>query len=829
MPRRRGRPTLEESGASKLTGSAMKKSSGYKVGLYEDVGETIEKIEAVDAAPEPNAYTKSGQPLDYQITEMQRQVFTDPHQFIVLSKGRRTGGTTGAAINAIKRMLRGEKLLWVDTVQGNLSRYIDRIFMPILGQLKNEYWSWNEQKKILRINDGFMDMRSAERPENIEGFGYHAIYLNEAGIILNGGEYLWFNAIVPMIMDYKAQVYFIGTPKGKTSKSGQEHLFYTFYLKGLLPENKDWKSYQITSYMNPFLQDEDLAFMEAECPAAIKKQELYAEFLDIGEDSIFDSRWWQFTSEWPEKFKIERSILSWDTAFKDGESNDYSVCTYWLKTYEKYYCMDMFMDRLTFPKLIEKTWDLYNLYKPDAVIVEDKASGQSLIQMFQQTSLPVLPFKIDRDKISRAVAITPLIEAGKVVLYKAPWNKALIDQCSIFPQGEYDDICFVAGTKIATPFGDKNIETLKIGNKVITPLGHRKIIAVHINESSVVIDRFGLKCTPNHPIFAENEFKAIDSLPQTVLLDILSLWTIIKWYLRTVLYSKAENIESLQGKLGIITLANIFHPCQGNQVIELLKLCIKQSGNFIMVRFLKAVIFTIKMAIQITMILVIYSVYRLNNIMDYLKVDLVQKLKNNIWKKSDHLHSIGINQKKVENGIKITLKKIVDLLKKKEISPKPVNSAEKSSLLKLILQSFVQVIVMVNNPIKMLIRLLNKSVNSAEKPSKPFTEHQQQMSCAQDNVQVNGLSEKIKVYNLEIDQAHCYYANKILVGNCDSLSQSLLYFGGNGSWPQGLRQVYSKRTSKEPPVFNETVVPNNIPGRRPAHREHVSTLKGFWD
>ena len=39
-----------------------------------------------------------------------------------------------------------------------------------------------------------------------------------------------------------------------------------------------------------------------------------------------------------------------------------------------------------------------------------------------ERALPIIPVKIDRDKISRAQAITPLIEAGKVFLPEsAPW------------------------------------------------------------------------------------------------------------------------------------------------------------------------------------------------------------------------------------------------------------------------------------------------------------------------------------------------------------------------------------------------------------------------
>jgi phage terminase large subunit-like protein len=74
-------------------------------------------------------------------------------------------------------------------------------------------------------------------------------------------------------------------------------------------------------------------------------------------------------------------------------------------------------------------------------LVEDRASGQSLLQELKSaTTLPVLAVKVDSDKLSRAQAVTPLIEAGKVFLPEsAPWLADYIDELATFPTGNYDD------------------------------------------------------------------------------------------------------------------------------------------------------------------------------------------------------------------------------------------------------------------------------------------------------------------------------------------------------------------------------------------------------
>jgi predicted phage terminase large subunit-like protein len=73
--------------------------------------------------------------------------------------------------------------------------------------------------------------------------------------------------------------------------------------------------------------------------------------------------------------------------------------------------------------------------------VEDKASGQSLIQELKRDSrLPILPIKVDSDKVSRAHVVTPMIETGRVFLPEsAPWLADYINVMASFPNAAHDD------------------------------------------------------------------------------------------------------------------------------------------------------------------------------------------------------------------------------------------------------------------------------------------------------------------------------------------------------------------------------------------------------
>ena len=232
--------------------------------------------------------------LDLQYTEHQLDVLfnhKESARFILLPCGRRWGKTKGAANGTIEWMIEGQKLLWGDTISSNIDRYVDRYFKPEL-IASNINYRWSSQKKLLELPDfgGYMDFRSADRPENWEGFGYDKIILNEAGIILKN-DYLFTNAVLPMLMDTPgSKLFAIGTPKGKTTKDNKEHRFFSMY-KRAISGDPAYDLHQFSSYDNPFLSNDDIKALEDEMrmmnPQMVK-QEIYAEFVDGAVGELWD-------------------------------------------------------------------------------------------------------------------------------------------------------------------------------------------------------------------------------------------------------------------------------------------------------------------------------------------------------------------------------------------------------------------------------------------------------------------------------------------------------------------------------------------------------------
>ncbi|MFN7612489.1 MAG: hypothetical protein ACK5QI_03850, partial [Alphaproteobacteria bacterium] len=108
---------------------------------------------------------------------------------------------------------------------------------------------------------------------------------------------------------------------------------------------------------------------------------------------------------------------SWDTAMKSGAANDASACATFFVRDGVHHLIDMLVVRLEYPALKRRIISHAATFHPEAILLEDKASGQSLLQDLRlETELPLLAIEPKGDKLARLIRVTPLSEAGKVAL-----------------------------------------------------------------------------------------------------------------------------------------------------------------------------------------------------------------------------------------------------------------------------------------------------------------------------------------------------------------------------------------------------------------------------
>ena len=165
------------------------------------------------------------------------------------------------------------------------------------------------------------------------------------------------------------------------------------------------------------------------------------------EGAIIKREWWQIWDK-EELPYVEYVIQSYDTAFLKKETADYSAITTWGVFYlnddskPNLILMDSIKERYEFPELRRVALDQYNYWKPDMVIVEQKASGTPLTHELRQMDIPVMTFTPSRgnDKHVRVNTCAPLFEAGLIWAPDMKFAEEVVEECAAFPHGDHDDL-----------------------------------------------------------------------------------------------------------------------------------------------------------------------------------------------------------------------------------------------------------------------------------------------------------------------------------------------------------------------------------------------------
>jgi predicted phage terminase large subunit-like protein len=134
-------------------------------------------------------------------------------------------------------------------------------------------------------------------------------------------------------------------------------------------------------------------------------------------------------------------VQSWDTGIKAGAEHDASACATFRESNGVHYLVDMQVVRLEYPALKRLMVAHAQRFAAEAILVEDKGSGQSLLQdLRRETDHAWIARMPVGDKISRLVQVTPLMEAGKLALpNQAPWLAGLELELFGFPEAKQDD------------------------------------------------------------------------------------------------------------------------------------------------------------------------------------------------------------------------------------------------------------------------------------------------------------------------------------------------------------------------------------------------------
>jgi predicted phage terminase large subunit-like protein len=510
---------------------------------------------------------------------------------------------------------------------------------------------------------------------------------------------------------------------------------------------------------------------------------------------IIKRDWWQpwDAVNYP---NMDMIIACVDTAYTKKTENDPSAMTVWgifsqdvtvqspnhaggrhggLVPYERSYTetnprvmlMYAWQGRYELHDLVNKVSETCKKMKVDTLLIENKAAGHSVAQEikrmygFERFSVQMFDPK-SQDKLARLYSVQHLFAEGLVYAPNKAWAEMVIQQIGQFPKGKHDDLCLIGNTRILMADGsEKLLQEVAVGDVVRTPNGTQRVSASSLTGIKPIwrLDYSGgsIEGTAFHPVFANGEWRELAFLcPSDTLTsyqsDGATSWlskakTKLLWKLSSLTVAGTTAIQTQATRRTVSTLLGRAHVCTA------------MYGSFITEKFKKVRKFITLMVTPATTTSRTLSVCLSNPTgpnttwTTWLGGSLNNSLP--IWQKFKNLQKIGIGVKRGVNGIANTLVRHLRL-------PERLNHTAKAITLGFV-NGAVQVL--------KLKALKNLCVQ-------PFVSKGSPDTCVVEAVKFTHTMQP--VYNLTVEGEGCYYANGILVHNCDTVSMAMRHLRDTG-------------------------------------------------
>jgi predicted phage terminase large subunit-like protein len=374
--------------------------------------------------------------LRLEVPEKALNVLSQPSRYKVLYGGRGSSKSWSVArILLAMGMGRKLRILCARETQKSIADSVHKLLKDQIYELGLDGFYEVLQSSIRGTNGTeflFSGLRDAASLKSYEGIDI--CWIEEAQAVTEASWQL----LIPTIRAENSEIWVVFNPLHENDPT---------YIRFVLESPDDCRIAKINYTDNPFFPDVLRLEMESD------REKNYARYLHVWEGecmtvpegAVYDLAWFKRYNSLPKPPDRIMVVHSWDTAFKAGTHNDPSCCLVWHITPNLFYLAEMHHGKWEYPELKKRAIDLANRDNPDVILIEDKASGQSLIQeMKSLTRHPIVAMKPDADKETRARTTAAIVESGKVFLPEyAPWLQKFETEVALFPSESdliHDDI-----------------------------------------------------------------------------------------------------------------------------------------------------------------------------------------------------------------------------------------------------------------------------------------------------------------------------------------------------------------------------------------------------
>lgn len=482
------------------------------------------------------------------------------------------------------------------------------------------------------------------------------------------------------------------------------------------------------------------------------------------------------------------NLITVDPAASNEDKNDYTAIGVFAVTPTgEILTLEIVRERLSIEQIVPKIEQLCYDYQPQFVGIEDVAFQLGIVREGQR-SLGVAVERLKPEGKGKLVRATPaIIRASEGQIFvpkdepkgKFPWLEDYLAELVQFTGDEkmdsHDDCCFVAGTLISTLSGDVPIEQVKIGDFVLSRSGFRKVNDVAMTNLAAdlwrleTIDGRSVTGTKNHPIWANNSFLPLDVLKYGDKLTVCE-----KQSFSTA--SNTTDIQTLKNKrIGIIS-----QPIpSGSRILDY---CTGTFGFSTMDQYLKGARFTTSISTVLTTTYRIFDALRRKNTTKYMQIEEYRVLKSNasILRESDLLPQNGTEARKALHGTLNMENTSLPYGKNERQSKEVVNGAKKNTNVSRqeVMKNFAQINAQPHQEENLESMTKKEYVQVAEDRSRS-TDTPKLKNVTDRVLRICETKTKAPVYNLTVDGGE-YFANGILVHNCDCLAYAVLSLAKHG-------------------------------------------------